>query len=190
MPARIGRLSAGMGCRHPVTIRKASVIMGSIRRVWALQHQTGAQHSAVEWLGWLFATLLLQHPCQSQQAASGVWRVMLASCEVTQGVGGTRTTCPTVFRGISARNRRAGFRCWSRLSAHVWLPCWDGRPPTPFSWCWASASKSGGSHLVLPCPCSAPLPLPANLHQHAWLLCRQHMHTFWKWWLAGQRCRC
>ena len=33
-------------------------------------------------------------------------------------------------------------------------------------------------------------PLLANLHQHAWLLGRQHMHTFWRWWLASQRCRC
>jgi len=40
-------------------------------------------------LGWLFATLLLQHPNQSQKAASGVRRVMPDSCEVTQGVGDT-----------------------------------------------------------------------------------------------------
>ena len=33
MPARIGRLSAGVACRHPVTIRKASLMVGSIRRV-------------------------------------------------------------------------------------------------------------------------------------------------------------
>ena len=59
-----------------------------------------------------------------------------------------------------------------------------------FSWCWALASKSGGIHLQLPCPCSAPLPWPANLHHHAWLLCRQHMHTFWRWRLADRRCRC
>ena len=49
MPARIGRLSAGVGSKHPVTIRKASLMVGSIRRVWALRHQTGAQYSAVEW---------------------------------------------------------------------------------------------------------------------------------------------
>ena len=36
----------------------------------------------------------------------------------------------------------------------------------------------------------APLPLPAGLHQHAWLLDRQNMHTFWRRLLAGQRCRC
>jgi len=50
--------------------------------------------------------------------------------------------------------------------------------------------KSGGIHLRLPCPCSPPVPLPANLHQHAWSLDRQHMHTLWRRWLACQRCRC
>ena len=36
------------------------------------------------------------------------------------------------------------------------------------------------------CGChAAPLPLPTNLHQHAWLLGRQHMHTFWRRCLAG-----
>jgi len=54
----------------------------------------------------------------------------------------------------------------------------------------ALTSRSGGIQLLLPCCCSAPLPLPASLHQHAWLPGRQHMHTFWRRWLAGQRCRC
>jgi len=48
MPARIGRLSAVVGRRHLVTIRKASLMPGSIRQVWALRQQTGAQYSAVE----------------------------------------------------------------------------------------------------------------------------------------------
>ena len=48
MPAGMGRLSAGLGRRHPVTIRKASLMAGSIRWVWALRHQTGEQYSAVE----------------------------------------------------------------------------------------------------------------------------------------------
>ena len=43
MLARIGTLSAGVGSRHPVTVRKASLMAGSMRRVWALLHQTGAQ---------------------------------------------------------------------------------------------------------------------------------------------------
>jgi len=122
MPARIGRLSACVGRRHPVTNRKASLMVESIRQVWALRHQTGEQYSAVECtvpgLGWLFAMLLLQHPNQSQQAASWVRWVMSASCEVTRGVGDTWATCPTLLRDIWARSRRAGFRCWSWLSAH------------------------------------------------------------------------
>jgi len=48
MPARMGRLSAGAGRRHPVKIRKASLMAGSMRRVWALRHQTGAQYSVIE----------------------------------------------------------------------------------------------------------------------------------------------
>jgi len=48
MPVRIGRLSASVGRRHPVTIRKASLVVGSMRRVRVLRHQTGAQYSAVE----------------------------------------------------------------------------------------------------------------------------------------------
>jgi len=35
-------------------------------------------------IGWLFVTLLIQRPDRSQQATSGVRRVMLASSEVTQ----------------------------------------------------------------------------------------------------------
>jgi len=42
-----------------------------------------------------------------------------ASCEVTRGVGDTWATCPRLLRGIWARSRSAGFRCWSWLSAHV-----------------------------------------------------------------------
>ena len=33
MPARMGRFSAGVGRKHPVTVRKASLVAGSIRRV-------------------------------------------------------------------------------------------------------------------------------------------------------------
>ena len=46
---RIGRLSAGVGRRHSVTVRNASLMAGSIRRLWELRHQTGAQCSALEW---------------------------------------------------------------------------------------------------------------------------------------------
>ena len=95
MPARIGRLSACVGCRHPVTIRKASLVVGSIRQVLALRHQTGAQYSAVECTGARVAVRRVVAPApqsgsgRSQQAASRAPHVMSASCEVTQGVGDT-----------------------------------------------------------------------------------------------------
>jgi len=125
MPARTGRLSAGLGFRHPVTIRKESLMAGLIRRAWALQYQAGAQYYysglKVPCHGWLFATLLLQHPSLSQQAASGVESVISAFCEVTQGIGGTSATCPRWLRdrSIWSPNRRAGFCCCGWLSAHV-----------------------------------------------------------------------
>jgi len=124
MPARIGRLSAGVGCRHPVTIRKGSLAAGSIRRLWDCDHCSTRQvRSTLRLNGpvvrWLFATLLLQHPSQSQQAASRVQRMMSAFCEVTQGVGSTWVCCPTLLWGIWARSKRAGFHCCDWFLAHV-----------------------------------------------------------------------
>ena len=49
MPARIGRLSTGVGRRQLVAISKASLMAGSMNRVSVLRHQTGAQYSAVKW---------------------------------------------------------------------------------------------------------------------------------------------
>ena len=48
MSESIRRLSVGVGRRHPVTMRKASFKTLSMRRVWALRHQTDAQYSAVD----------------------------------------------------------------------------------------------------------------------------------------------
>ena len=50
MPERTGRLSVGVGRRHPVTMRKASLRTLSMRRVCALRHQADAQYSAVEYI--------------------------------------------------------------------------------------------------------------------------------------------
>ena len=41
-------LSVGAGRRNPVTMRKVSLKMLSVKRACALQHQAGAQYSAVE----------------------------------------------------------------------------------------------------------------------------------------------
>ena len=50
MPESIGRLSIGVGRRHPVTMRKASYRTPSTRitRVLVLRHQTGRQYSVVK----------------------------------------------------------------------------------------------------------------------------------------------
>ena len=141
MPARIGRLSAGVWRRHPVTIRKASLmasLMVDDAGVSTVSSDSGVDKAGMSGtrqerstlllngsgLVRLLAALLLQHPNLSQWVTSGARRAMSGSCEVTQGVGGKCATCPTLLRGIWARSRRAGFRCWSWLSAHVWLPCW------------------------------------------------------------------
>jgi len=70
MPARVGRLSAGVGRRHPVAVRKASFMTGSVRRVWALRHQTGAQYSAVEWTRARVAVRRIVAPAPQSEPAS------------------------------------------------------------------------------------------------------------------------
>ena len=50
MPQRTGRLSVGVGRRHAVIMRKASLRTLSMRRVCVLQHQADAEYSAVEWI--------------------------------------------------------------------------------------------------------------------------------------------
>ena len=84
MSARIGRLPAGVGggCEHCGTRQERSTL---------LMNGPGIR--------WLFATLLLQHPSQSQQAASRAQSVMSTFCEVSRGVGDTWVSCPTSLRG-------------------------------------------------------------------------------------------
>ena len=48
MPARMGRLFNGVGCRHPVTTLSESLIAVSMMWMCTLQHQTGVQYSALE----------------------------------------------------------------------------------------------------------------------------------------------
>jgi len=124
MAVRIARLSDGVGRRHPVTIRKASLVGGGLwggcERCGTRQERSTLQLNAPG-LKWLFAMLLLQHPNRSQQVVSRVWHVMSAFCKVTQGVGDTWTTCPTLLRGIWSGSRNAGFRCWDWQWSNVIL---------------------------------------------------------------------
>jgi len=78
----VGRLRGLEGCplalgpRHPVTIRKASLMVWSMRRVWALRHQTGAQYSAVEWTRVRVAVRNVVAPAPQPEPASRLRSVM------------------------------------------------------------------------------------------------------------------
>ena len=80
MPARIGRLSASVGRRHPVTIRKASLVVGSMRRGRVLRHQTGVQYSAVECTRVRVAVLNVVAPAPQPEPAS---RLRIATRDVS-----------------------------------------------------------------------------------------------------------
>jgi len=118
MPVRIGRLSAGVERSHLVAIPKVSLMAESVTRVWVWDTRQEGRNLQLNASGvrQLFATLFLQHPSQCQQGTSRARRAMPASCAMTQGVGDTWATCPTV---IWARSRRAGFQCCSWLWSHV-----------------------------------------------------------------------
>jgi len=72
------RMSAGVGHRHPVTARKAVLMLGSRMRVGALRQQTGAQYSAVEWAR--MAVRNLAAPAPQLEPASHLRRT---TCDVT-----------------------------------------------------------------------------------------------------------
>ena len=80
--ARAWRLSAGVGRRHSVAIRKASLMTVSMRQLWALRHQTGAQCSAVEWTKAKVAVCNVVAPAPQLVSASGLksatWYQLLA----------------------------------------------------------------------------------------------------------------
>jgi len=69
-PSRMGRLTVGFGRRHPVTIRKASLMIRSMWRVWALRHQTGAPCSAAEWTTGKVAVRNVVTPALQRERAS------------------------------------------------------------------------------------------------------------------------
>ena len=112
LPARMGRLFSGVGRRHLVTIRKASLMTGSMRVQYSVE--------------WIMAKLALRNvvaPASQPEPASRlnlrVRHVMSDFCEVTRGDGDTWASCPTLLRGIWVRSSEAGFRSWSWLSDHV-----------------------------------------------------------------------
>jgi len=118
MPARIGRLSTGVGRRHPVTCCRASLMTESVRRVWALRHQAGVQYSAVEWTRAKVAVRSVVVPAPQPEPASRL-KSVTRDVRFLRSDGDTWVSCPTLLRGIWARSKRAGFRRWSWLETHV-----------------------------------------------------------------------
>jgi len=170
MPARMGRLSAGLGLRHPVTIRKASLMAGSMRRVSALRHQTGAQYSAVECTRTRAAIRNVVALAPQPEPAS---RLRSATRDVSFLRSDSRCRryvsdrpverCSKVFGlGVEGRVSLLQLTFGSRLASLLlrWKAADTVFVVLSFSF------QSVGIHLRLPCSFSAPLPLPANLQQH------------------------
>ena len=191
MPARIGRLSAGVRRRHPVTIRKASVMVGSMRRVLALRHQTGAQYSAVEWTRSRVAVRNVVAPAPQPEPANRLRSAtrdlsfLRSDSRCRRYVSDLSNVTPR-YLGLEQKGRVSLLKLtFSSRLASLFLS-WK-TADTVFVMLSFSFQVWRYSPSVA---MSLPLPPPANLHQHAWLLDHQHMHTFWRWWLAGRRCRC
>jgi len=83
---------------------------GSVRWVWALRHHTGEQYPAVECTRAKVAVRNVVTPAPQPEPAS---RLKSATrdvnfLQVTQGVGKTWTTCPTLLQGIWVRSKGQG----------------------------------------------------------------------------------
>jgi len=99
MPAWVGRLSAGVGRRHPVTIRKASLMARSMRRILALRHQTGAQYSAVECTRARVATRRVVAPAPQPEDA---WCQLLAKWLKVSTICERPVLCSSEVYGLGA----------------------------------------------------------------------------------------
>ena len=115
---KIGRMSAGIGHKYPVTIRKTSLITGSMRRVWAQLHQAGAQYSAVEWTRAKLAVRNFVAPAPQPEPES---RFKM----VTRDINFLRSDSRCYMSDLSnvtprfwAQSRRRGFCCCGWLLAH------------------------------------------------------------------------
>jgi len=170
MSARIGRLSAGVRRRHPVAIRKASLMVGSMRRILALQHQTGAQYPADDWararvaVRNVVAPAPQPEPARCLRSATRDVSFLRSDSRCRRYVSDLSNVTPR-YLGSEQKGRVSLLKLTFSLRLASLLLRWK-TADTVFV-VLTLASKSGGIHLALPCPCSAPLPPPANLHQHA-----------------------
>ena len=82
LPARRGSLSAGAGRGNLITVRKASLMIGSMRRVWALRGQAGA-HSGVEWTRVKMTVRYVVARASKPPQESDAWCQLLVSWHVS-----------------------------------------------------------------------------------------------------------
>jgi len=109
MPARIWRLSAGVGRRHPVTIRKASLMARSRRRVWALRHQPGAQYSVVGWTRAKVAVRNVVSTASRLRSATRDVNFLRSDSRCRRHLSDLSNVTPRY--SIWVRSRKAGFCC-------------------------------------------------------------------------------
>jgi len=111
MPARIRSLSAGVGRRHPVTVRKASLMTRTMRRVWAVWHQSSILLLNGPELRWLFAVLLPQpEPASHLKSAPHHVSFVQSDLRCQRYI---RTSCPMLLRGIWDQSERGELHHWS-----------------------------------------------------------------------------
>ena len=91
MPTRMGRLSNGVGLKHPFTTRSVSLITVLCTQVCTLRHQTGAQYSTVEYTRAKAAAPRTAALAPHLNPASRLIRVTreVSFHTVSQGVSGT-----------------------------------------------------------------------------------------------------
>jgi len=165
----------------------------SIRRVWALRHQTGAQYSAVECTRARVAVHRVVPPAPQPEPASHLRSAtrdvnfLRSDSRYRRYVSDLSNVTPRYLYS-EQKGRVSLLKLTFSLRLTSLLLRWKAADTVSvvlsFSFqIWRYSPR------VAMCLLST-LPLPANLHQHAWLLGRQHMHTFWRRWLAGQGCRC
>ena len=132
MAVKMRRLSAGVGRRHPVTIRKTSLMAGSMRRVWAQRHQTGVQYSAVEWTSTRVATCSIAasapqpEPARRLRSATGDGNFLRSDSRCRRYVSDLSNVTPR-YLGSEQKGRVSllYLTLRSRLAS-------DGRLPAPF----------------------------------------------------------
>jgi len=193
MPATIGRFSAGVERRHSVTVRKASLMTESMRKVWALRHQTGAQYSAVEWTRAkvadrnVVATAPQPEPASRFKSAMRDINFLRSDSRCRRYVSDLSNVTP---RHMGSEQKSRVSLLWLTFSSHLasLLLRWK-TANTVFVILSFNFHVWGYSPIVAISLLSTPSTV-VSLHQHAWLLGRRRVYTFWRRWLAGQRFRC